>query len=137
VSADKNVAALVRELLPAVGDVIATRYQQDRALDPVELARVVAAVSEESGLASVVPIAGGPDIVIVTKSEITNEGALVATVDNSRTCHVEPDLAHALQRAAAGAETVLVAGSLFLVGEARTLLLGVPTDPFVATDPKP
>ena len=30
---------------------------------------------------------------------------------------------------------VLITGSLFLVGEARTLLLGAPTDPFVVTDP--
>jgi len=30
---------------------------------------------------------------------------------------------------------VLVAGSLFLVGEARSLLLGAPSDPLFVTDP--
>ncbi|MFN0245690.1 MAG: bifunctional folylpolyglutamate synthase/dihydrofolate synthase [Kofleriaceae bacterium] len=137
VSADKNVSAIVRELLPAVGDVIATRYQQERALAPAELARIVASVSAEDHLASVVPVPGTPDVVIVTKSEITNEGDLVATVDNRRTCHVEPDLVHALRRASDLLAPVLVAGSLFLVGEARALLLGVVTDPIVATDPAP
>jgi dihydrofolate synthase/folylpolyglutamate synthase len=137
VSADKNVPAIVRELLPAVGDVIATRYQQERALSPADLARVVAAVSVEDHLASVSSVPGRPDIVIVTKSEITDNGELVATIDNHRTCYVEPDLVHALRRAADLLAPVLVAGSLFLVGEARALLLGVPTDPIVATDPTP
>jgi dihydrofolate synthase/folylpolyglutamate synthase len=137
VSADKDVAAIVRELLPAVGDVIATRYQQERALPPADLARVVASVCAEDHLASVVQIPGKPDVVIVTKSEITNEGDLVATIDNRRACHVEPDLVHALRRAADLLAPVLVAGSLFLVGEARALMLGVPTDPIVATDPTP
>ncbi len=41
-------------------------------------------------------------------------------------------------RARAGAAgTVIVAGSLMLVGEARVQLLGVPADPFVVTDPGP
>jgi hypothetical protein len=45
------------------------------------------------------------------------------------------DLRAALAAAAAHHETVLIAGSLFLVGEARTLLLGAPTDPMFVTDP--
>ncbi len=120
VSADKDVASIVRALLPAVGDVIATRYQQERAMNPAELARVVGAVSAENG-----------------KSEITVDGEVVETIDNPRACHVEPDLSHALVRAADLAAPILVAGSLFLVGEARALLLGVPTDPILATDPTP
>ncbi len=135
VSADKDVRAIVRELLPAVGDVIATRYQQERAMLPADLARVVASVSAEDHLATVSSVPGKPDIVIVTKSEITDNGELVGTVDNHRTCHVEPDLVHALLRAAELVAPVLVAGSLFLVGEARTLLVGAPTDPILATDP--
>jgi hypothetical protein len=34
-----------------------------------------------------------------------------------------------------GVATIVVAGSLFLVGEARVLLLGAASDPFVVTDP--
>jgi dihydrofolate synthase/folylpolyglutamate synthase len=37
----------------------------------------------------------------------------------------------------AGARSVVIAGSLMLVGEARSLLLGAPTDPLVVTDPAP
>ncbi len=136
VSADKDVSGIVRELLPAVGDVIATRYQQERALAPAALARIVGEVAcLDDHLASIAPIPGTADLVIVTKSQITNEGEIVATVDNQRACYVEPDLAHALRRASEMMTPVLVAGSLFLVGEARALLLGVPTDPIVATDP--
>jgi hypothetical protein len=32
---------------------------------------------------------------------------------------------------------VVVAGSLFAVGEARVHLLGVPADPYLVTDPAP
>jgi folylpolyglutamate synthase/dihydropteroate synthase len=46
-----------------------------------------------------------------------------------------PDLRAALAAAAAVGPQILIAGSLFLVGEARTLLLGAPTDPMLVTDP--
>ncbi|HET7499778.1 MAG TPA: cyanophycin synthetase [Kofleriaceae bacterium] len=46
-----------------------------------------------------------------------------------------PDLAAALAAAAAHHAPILVAGSLFLVGEARTLVLDAPTDPVLVTDP--
>jgi dihydrofolate synthase/folylpolyglutamate synthase len=97
VSADKDVAAIAAALAPAVRAVIATRYQQDRAMDPASLAAVFA----QSGLAS-------------------------ATA---------PELRAALAAASAYGAPILVAGSLFLVGEARTLLLGAPTDPMLVTDP--
>jgi len=45
-----------------------------------------------------------------------------------------PSLQDAVARARALGGPVLVAGSLFLVGEARTHYLGAPTDPFVATE---
>jgi len=97
ISADKDVAAIARALAPAVRAVIATRYQQDRAMDPASLAAVFA-----------------------------HAGAAAATA---------PDLRTALAAAAAHGAPILVAGSLFLVGEARTLLLGAPTDPMLVTDP--
>ena len=92
VSADKDVAAIAAALAPAVRAVIATRYQQDRAMEPAQLAAVF----------------GGT---------------------------AAPDLRAALALAAGHAAPVLIAGSLFLVGEARTLLLGAPTDPMLVTDP--
>lgn len=99
VSADKDAAAIADTLSPVVCAAIATRYQQDRAMDPGELAAVFAR---------------------------TAHGVPVATA---------PDLPAALAMAGAYGATILVAGSLFLVGEARTRLLGAPTDPMLVTDP--
>src|SRR5262249_45979289 len=47
VSADKDAAEIVRALRGAVAGVIATRYQQARALDPDALAAIVGAVAPE------------------------------------------------------------------------------------------
>ena len=92
VSADKDVPGIVAALAPAVRAVVATRYQQDRAMDPGQLAALF----------------GGT---------------------------AAPDLRAALAAAARHGAAILVAGSLFLVGEARTLLLAAPTDPMLVTDP--
>jgi len=97
VSADKDVAGIAAALAPAVRAVIATRYQQDRAMDPETLAASFARL-----------------------------GVAVASA---------PTLHAALTAAAAYGAPIVVAGSLFLVGEARTLLLGAPTDPMLVTDP--
>lgn len=97
VSADKDVRAIAEALVPEVSAVIATRYQQERALDPEALAGVL----REVGAAEV---------------------------------HTAPDLRAAIELGHRLGMPVLVAGSLFLVGEARTLCLGAPTDPFVATE---
>jgi dihydrofolate synthase/folylpolyglutamate synthase len=94
-SADKDAAAIAAALAPAVRAVIATRYQQDRAMDPAQLAAAF------------------------------SQGSVTAA----------PDLRAALAAAAAYRAPILIAGSLFLVGEARTLLLGAPTDPILVTDP--
>jgi hypothetical protein len=79
--------------------VVATRYQQDRALDPAALAQVFADVAP--GLPT----------------------------------SFAPDLASALAAARAIGAPIAIAGSLFLVGEARTLLVDAPTDPVFVTDP--
>jgi len=97
VSADKDVAGIAAALVPVVRAVIATRFQQDRAMDPEALA------------------------------------ALFARSGASTTS--EPSLREAVTAAAAYRAPILIAGSLFLVGEARTLLLGAPTDPMLVTDP--
>lgn len=110
VSSDKDVRALVGQLAAQAERVIATRYQQDRALAAEELATVIREVY--------------PDLPVETA----------------------PDLAHAITAArvhaiaaARGRDDglVVIAGSLFLVGEARTLLLQVPTDPLAISDPAP
>ncbi|MBL9015650.1 MAG: bifunctional folylpolyglutamate synthase/dihydrofolate synthase [Myxococcales bacterium] len=98
VSADKDAHSIVVPLLPRAAHVVATRYQQDRALAPEALAEVVR--------------------------------SLGVPVDTA------PDLRAALEQAE-GADVIVVCGSLFLVGEARVLLLGAPADPFVVTDPAP
>ncbi|HWU90307.1 MAG TPA: hypothetical protein VN253_23745, partial [Kofleriaceae bacterium] len=46
-----------------------------------------------------------------------------------------PDLRSALAAARRFGAPILVAGSLFLVGEARALLLGAPADPIAVSDP--
>ena len=104
VSADKDAGAIAAALAPVVRAVVATRYRQDRAMDP---ARLAAVFTSASGAA---PSASGD----------------LATA---------PDLGAALEIAAAYQAPIVIAGSLFLVGEARTLLLGAPTDPMLVTDP--
>jgi dihydrofolate synthase/folylpolyglutamate synthase len=93
ISADKDARAIADALAPLVDGVVATRYQQERALPPEQLATYFA-------------------------------GAQTAQ-----------DLASALALARTLGSPVLIAGSLFIVGEARTLLLGAPTDPVRVSDP--
>jgi len=95
VSADKDVAGIVAALEPVVARAIATRYQQDRAMEPAALAAYVTRVPVETA----------------------------------------PDLATALAAARRAGGPIVVAGSLFLVGEARVLLLGAPADPMWVSDP--
>ncbi len=93
ISADKDVSALVGELRGQVSAIVATRYQQDRALEPEALAA----------------ICGTP--------------------------HHAPDLHAAVTLARTLGSPILIAGSLFLVGEARALYLGAPVDPIATSDP--
>lgn len=101
VSADKDVSALAWQLAADTRPVIATRYQQERSLDPQALAAVVRDVQPNA--------------------------------------HVQtaPDLEHAIAMARSLGDLIVIAGSLFLIGEARTLLLGAPTDPLAISDPVP
>ena len=101
VSADKDVRALVGPLAARGAHVIATRYQQERALAADELAAIIREVH--------------PEVPVETAT----------------------DLAHALAAARGQGDLIVIAGSLFLVGEARTLLLKAPTDPLAISDPAP
>ncbi|MDQ3334351.1 MAG: Mur ligase family protein [Myxococcota bacterium] len=99
VSEDKDARGIVAELAPVASDVIATRYQHDRAMDPEALAT------------------------IAREFETPVE--------------VAPDLAAADALARAHHATIVIAGSLFLVGEARVRYLDAPSDPIFVTDPSP
>lgn len=101
VSADKDVRALVAQLVAQASYVIATRYQQDRSLDPGALVSVVREVH--------------PGIPV----------------------EAAPDLSSALGAAGEHGDLIVIAGSLFLVGEARTALMGVAADPIALSDPAP
>jgi dihydrofolate synthase/folylpolyglutamate synthase len=106
-SADKDAAAIARVLAPCVRAVIATRFQQDRSLAPDQLAARFADLLLDDG--------------VLSPHDVSLEHA--------------PDLAAGLAAARRHGAPILVAGSLFLVGEARVLLLGAPADPFVVSDP--
>ena len=72
VSADKDVAGIVDALVPAVDAVVATRYQQPRALAPEALAALVAARG--------VPVATAPDVVAAiaaARAQAGEGGAIV------------------------------------------------------------
>lgn len=100
VSADKDASAIARALAPAVRHVIATRYQQERAMPPEQLAEAFRAAGH---------------LAIETAEDLTAALARARRVDPTA--------------------PIVIAGSLFLVGEARVLLLGAPSDPIVVGDP--
>ncbi|HEY0254678.1 MAG TPA: Mur ligase family protein [Kofleriaceae bacterium] len=93
VSADKDVRAIVAAVAGSISAIVATRYQQDRAMEPAELARI------------------------------------------ANTPHIAPDLASAVALARTLGAPIAIAGSLFLVGEARVLYAGAPADPIRVSDP--
>jgi len=102
VSADKDVAGILAPLVPVFATLVATRYQQPRALDPAALATAARA----AGFTDVSEAPSLPD-------------ALLTMVHSTIV------------------RSVVIAGSLMLVGEARSRLVGAPTDPMVVTDPAP
>lgn len=119
ISSDKDVRAIARALVPQLTGVVATRYQQERALDPEALAGVFRAAPRP-------------------QAPVTRQQALFGVrpgISEPFVVETAPGLASALARARTLGSPILVAGSLFLVGEARVLLLGVPADPIALSDP--
>ena len=102
--------------VPTACGVIATRYHQDRALAPAELAAMFRAATSE------IPIETAPDLATAL-ARIRDPAGPFHRAPSGPVIHPRPE--------------VLITGSLFVVGEARTLLLGAPTDPYVVTDPPP
>jgi dihydrofolate synthase/folylpolyglutamate synthase len=99
ISADKDARAILAELAGDVTAIVATRYRQDRAMPPAQLA----AIARELAPAIAIEIAD--------------------------------DVVAAIARARQLGSPVLVAGSLFVVGEIRSALLGAPVDPVPISDP--
>ena len=99
ISADKDARAILGALAGEVSAIVATRYRQDRALPPGELAAIAREV------AGAIPIETADDV--------------IAAIDRARELGT----------------IVLVAGSLFVVGEVRAALLGAPADPLRTSDP--
>lgn len=150
-SSDKDVAGIVAALAPIARGVIATRYQQDRAMAPDELAarfraQLISPTSQTG------PSHAPPAHVTSPTSQTGTACESTARLNSPTSIPVEtaPSLAAALARVRDPAgpfhrdptgsvihprPEVVITGSLFLVGEARTRLLDAPTDPFVVTDP--
>jgi dihydrofolate synthase/folylpolyglutamate synthase len=118
-------------------------------------ARALAATLRELGLEPALAIAASADKDIqgIAQALVPVVGAVIATryaqeraltparvadafrAAGARVVDEAPDLATAVTRARSHAGTVLISGSLFLVGEARTLWLGAPSDPIAVSDP--
>jgi dihydrofolate synthase/folylpolyglutamate synthase len=121
----------------ALAAAIATMPERPRVL--------VLAVSADKDVAGLVDaLAGAVDAVVATRYRQPRslEPAALAAVVAARGVAVEAaaDVPAAIARArdlAGAGGVVVVAGSLFAVGEARVHLLGVPADPYLVTDPAP
>jgi dihydrofolate synthase/folylpolyglutamate synthase len=125
VSADKDAGAIADALVPVIRAVVATRYQQDRAMDPDALGSLFC------GGGSL-----GTYVMQFGETAAAPPGRPWRNVFHGDPRAVTaPDLRAALTVAATHRAPILIAGSLFLVGEARTLLLGAPTDPIPISDP--
>ena len=113
----RGAAALARAVPPGAVLVIATSSDKDIAGLAAALAPAVAAV-------------------VATRYQQDRALDPVAVAAAFHTPHVAADLtaALALARSLARGAPVVVAGSLFLVGEARVLLLGAPADPVPANE---
>jgi dihydrofolate synthase / folylpolyglutamate synthase len=114
VSSDKDVQGIVAALAPAATHVIATRYQQERSLSADDLAAAFRATGAS----------------VETAPDLATALARARDLDAPFNRDYEWTATHPLQ-------TILITGSLFLVGEARVALLGAPADPYVVTDPAP
>lgn len=110
VSSDKDVAGIAAPLVAESDAMIATAYRQERAMAPAQLAERLRQL-----------VAGG----LPTEVRVEDVGE-AADIDEA--------LALARPRAGQGG-AIIVAGSLFLVGEARVRLLGGEVDPIRLSDP--
>lgn len=147
-SSDKDVAGIAAALAPVARGVIATRYQQDRAMAPDALAAIMrtavgsSAASHAVGAPAAIgiEIEGAPSLAAPARDLVTPSIRVETAPTLAAALARVRDPAGPFYRGASGSvihprPEVVITGSLFLVGEARTLLLGAPTDPYVVTDP--
>ena len=118
------------------GATVLVETLRERGIQPV-LVIAVSADKDVHGIARV--LAPAARAVIATRYQqdrsLPPEQLAARFADLGATVEHAPDLEAALVAARRHGAPILVAGSLFLVGEARVLLLGAPADPFVVSDP--
>jgi dihydrofolate synthase / folylpolyglutamate synthase len=132
VSGDKDVRAIARALAGDVQAVIATRYQQERALDPALLASMVREVAE----AELPETRNAREVHEGREAREVREAPEVRDAHGGRLpVEIVNDLDRAVARARQLGSPILIAGSLLLVGEARSRFLGAPADPVLVSDP--
>jgi dihydrofolate synthase/folylpolyglutamate synthase len=103
---------------------------------------LIAAVSADKDLRALVgPLAAQAAHVIATRYQQERSAApeelaiVVHDVHPHTPVETAPDLRSAIARARTLGDLIVIAGSLFVVGEARVLLLRAPTDPIAISDP--
>lgn len=122
VSSDKDLAGIAVPLCLRADRVIATAYRQERALPAAELATRLQVLRE----------AAHQEALMQAHRDAPIEALCAVPIDVA----ADIDEALALARRAAGqGGAVVVAGSLFLVGEARVAVLGGEVDPIRLSDP--
>jgi dihydrofolate synthase/folylpolyglutamate synthase len=104
----------------------------------------VLAVSADKDVDAVVAALAGVDAVIATRyrqpRSLAPEALAARVAAHGVAVETAPDVVTAIARGrvvAGGDGVVVVAGSLFAVGEARVHLLDAPADPYLVTDPAP
>lgn len=111
---------------------------------PARAITMILAVSADKDVPALVGALAAPAArVIATRYQQDRSLPAVALAEAVRAVYpalpveTAPDLASAIAAARGQGDLVVIAGSLFLVGEARTLLVGAPTDPVAISDPAP
>lgn len=158
IDAETRARALAEVVHPGRFEWVAEDIVIDGAHNPDGAAALEALLRDQSGRAIVMVIAVSADKdvpalvaalaapaarVVTTRYQQDRSmapdalAAVVRDIYPERPVETAPDLAHAVEQARGEGALVVIAGSLFLVGEARTLLCGAPTDPLAISDPAP
>ena len=123
VVADKDLGGLLRPLLPLFSSIVATRSRNPRARAPADLAVAIGAMTEKATEKATEKSRDQP-LAAMTPPVVVRDDAGAALVEARR------QLAERF-----GGGLVVVAGSIFLVGEIRALLVGDRQDPRAVSDP--
>ncbi len=108
-----------------------------------QIVLVVAVSADKDVAALVAQLASRPSYVVATRYQQERSMApdelanIIREVHRSTPVVTAPDLPRALEAAQGHGDLIVIAGSLFLVGEARTLLLRAESDPISISDPAP